>query len=304
MQPVAWDDFRLVRAIADSRSLAGAAEALGINNSTVFRRLNALEEQLGVRLFERARSGYLLTSAGEEMVTLALRMSDSILDFERRIAGQDVRPSGELRVTTTDTIFSHLVAPMFCAFRARYPEITLDFVIDNRALNLSRRDADVALRASVDPPQTLVGRRVATIAWGAYVAESHLAEARIDLAAGVALTRPPARWVGFGEPLTQTTGARWLSENVEASCVAVKVNAVATLGAAVEAGLGIGLLPCFMGAQMSGLRRIPSLAPQSTAGLWVLTHPDLKKAARVRAFLEFFGSELAKKRKLIEGEEG
>ena len=302
MQPLAWDDFRLVRAIADHRSLGGAAEALGVNNSTVFRRLNSLEEHLGVRIFERARSGYLLTSAGEEMVTLAMRMAESILEFERRIAGQDVRPSGELRVTTTDTIFSHLVAPMFCAFRQRYPEITLDFVIDNRALNLSRRDADVAIRASVDPPQSLVGRRVATIAWGAYMSKAAIAETRPDLENVTALCAPPTRWVGLGDPLIGTAGGRWLANNVVPEAIAVKVNAVATLASAIDAGLGIGLLPCFIGDQLENAVRVPAIKPSSETGMWVLTHPDLKKAARVRAFLDFFGAELAKKRKLIEGE--
>lgn len=303
MQPLAWDDFRLVRAIADHRSLGGAAEALGVNNSTVFRRLNALEEHLGVRIFERARSGYLLTSAGEEMVALAMRMAESILEFERRIAGQDVRPSGELRVTTTDTIFSHLVAPMFCAFRQRYPEITLDFVIDNRALNLSRRDADVAIRASVDPPQSLVGRRVATIAWGVYAAKDFLKSVGLENATEAELRRPPARWVGFGDPITTTAGGRWIALNVAPECVAVKVNMVSTLSSALSAGLGMGALPCFIGEQAPDLVRIPAFQPPSETGMWVLTHPDLKKAARVRAFLDFFGAELARKRKLIEGEE-
>lgn len=303
MQPLAWDDFRLVRAIADHRSLGGAAEALGVNNSTVFRRLNSLEEHLGVRIFERARSGYLLTSAGEEMVALAMRMAESILEFERRIAGQDVRPSGELRVTTTDTIFSHLVAPMFCAFRQRYPEITLDFVIDNRALNLSRRDADVAIRASIDPPQSLIGRRIATIAWGIYASKSFATETGTDLSDTAALTRPPTRWVGLGDPIATTAGGRWISANIHPDCVAVKVNMVSTLASAIRAGLGIGILPCFIGEQLDTLVRVPAFKPTSETGMWVLTHPDLKKAARVRAFLDFFGNELTKKRKLIEGEE-
>lgn len=304
MPPLAWDDFRLVRAIADHRSLGGAADALAVNNSTVFRRLNALEKQLGVRIFERARSGYLLTSAGEEMVALASRMAESIIEFERRIAGQDVRPSGELRVTTTDTIFSHLVAPMFCAFRQKYPEITLDFVIDNRALNLSRRDADVAIRAASDPPQTLVGRRVGTLAWRAYISTDLASETRPPLDDINALTSPPTRWVGLGEPIANTAGGRWLAANVNPACVAVKVNMVSTLAAAIASGLGIGLLPCFIGEQLKNVARIPTLVPHSETGLWVLTHPDLKKAARVRAFLEFFGAELTRKRKLIEGEEG
>ena len=302
MQPLAWDDFRFVRAIADHRSLGGAAEALGVNNSTVFRRLNALEEHLGVRIFERARSGYLLTSAGEEMVALAMRMAESILEFERRIAGQDVRPSGELRVTTTDTIFSHLVAPMFCAFRQRYPEITLDFVIDNRALNLSRRDADVAIRASVDPPQSLIGRRVGTIAWGGYVSRTLVAETRLNLEDVNALCAPPTRWIGLGDPLIGTAGGRWIGNNVRSECIVVKVNAVSTLADAIDSGLGLGLLPCFIGEQLPNTVRVPAIQPNSETGLWVLTHPDLKKAARVRAFLDFFGTELTRKRRIIEGD--
>ncbi|MCA0401736.1 MAG: LysR family transcriptional regulator [Proteobacteria bacterium] len=302
MQSLAWDDFRLVRAIADQRSLSGAAEALGVNNSTVFRRLNALEEQLGVRVFERARSGYLLTSAGEEMVALAARMSDSIVEFERRIAGQDVRPSGELRVTTTETIFAHLVSPMFCGFRRKYPEITLDFVIENRILNLSRRDADVAIRASVDPPQTLVGRRVATIAWRAYASTAVIAETNVPVDDLQRIVRPPARWIGFSDSINMTAGGRWVAANVHPDCINVRVNAVNALADAVQAGLGISVLPCFIGDQLPDVKPIPVIQPASDTGLWVLTHPDLKKAARVRAFLDFFGTELARKRKQVEGE--
>lgn len=303
MQPLAWDDFRLVRAIADHRSLGGAAEALGVNNSTVFRRLNALEEMLGVRIFERARSGYLLTSAGEEMVGLANRMAESILEFERRIAGQDVRPSGELRVTTTDTIFSHLVSPIFCAFRQRYPEITLDFVIDNRALNLSRRDADVAIRASVDPPPSLIGRRVGTIGWSCYAGRAYVNENRLDISRPDSLLQSPVRWVGLGDPISNTAGGRWIAGNVPAECVAVKVNMVSTLASAAIAGLGLTTLPCFIGDQLPELVRLHNLRITSDTGMWVLTHPDLKKAARVRAFLEFFGTELARRRRLIEGDD-
>jgi DNA-binding transcriptional LysR family regulator len=303
MQPLAWDDFRLVRAIADHRSLGGAAEALGVNNSTVFRRLNALEDHLGVRIFERARSGYLLTSAGEEMVALAGRMAESILEFERRIAGQDVRPSGELRVTTTDTIFSHLVSPIFCAFRQRYPEITLDFMIDNRALNLSRRDADVAIRAAVDPPPALVGRRTGTIGWGCYASRNYVTEQGLDVGKPDDLVQLPVRWIGFGDPISSTAGGRWVSSHVTPECVGVKVNMVSTLASSVQAGLGVTALPCFIGDQMPDFVRIHTLKVPSDTGLWVLTHPDLKKAARVRAFLDFFGTELTRRRRLVEGDE-
>lgn len=302
-QPLAWDDFRLVKAIADARSLGGAAESLAVNNSTVFRRLNTLEEQLGVRIFERARTGYVLTSAGEEMVALASRMSESIVEFERRIAGRDVRPSGELRVTTTDTMFSDLVAPAFCAFREKYPEILLDFVIDNRPLNLSRRDADVAIRAAVDPPETLIGRRVGTIAWSAYASKTLLARYRLDASQPSDFLASGIPWVGMSYPIQSMTAAKWLDDHVPDENVVAKVSAVSAVEDALVADIGVGLLPCFMGARRSGLVKI-GLTPKADSGLWILTHPDLKKAARVRAFLDFFGQELARQRRLLEGEEG
>lgn len=301
MQSIQWDDFRLVRAIAEHRALAGAAEILDVNNSTVFRRLNSLEEQLGVRLFERARSGYLLTSAGEEMVRLANTMGESIIDFERRIAGQDVRPSGELHVTTTDTMFADLVAPMFEGFRAAYPDILLDFVIDNRPLNLSRRDADVAIRASIDPPDTLVGRRIGVIKWHAYASTAWLRENKIDPMDKQRLLQPDIPWLGIGDPLHNTASAQWIQTHIPARNIVGRINAVSGIMAGIEARLGIGMVPCFIGDLRRGVTRV-DFSSDNKANLWVLTHPDLKRAARVRAFLDYFGAELMKKRRLVEGE--
>ena len=149
MQTVDWDDFRLVKMIAEHRGLGPAAQIMKLNHSTVFRKLNALEERLGTRVFERARAGYVLTAAGEEMLAIAGQMAESVYDFERRLAGMDSRPTGELRVTTTDTIFEYLLAPIFAEFRRQYPGIILDVVIESRALNLSRRDADVAIKQKI-----------------------------------------------------------------------------------------------------------------------------------------------------------
>jgi DNA-binding transcriptional LysR family regulator len=118
MAEIVWDEFRLVRAIAEARSLAGAADTLGINHSTVFRRLGALEKAMGARLFERSRTGYAPTAAGEKMVDLANHIADEIVDLERKITGQDLRPSGDLRVTTNDTLLVHLLSEVFVGFRA------------------------------------------------------------------------------------------------------------------------------------------------------------------------------------------
>src|SRR5262249_48869328 len=153
---------RLVLAIGRAGTLVGAARALALNHSTLFRRLGALEAQIGVRLFERFRDGYTPTAAGEEMIALAERMDVDMTAIARRLAGQDLRPTGLVRVTTTDTMV-HMLMPMLASFRSAHPEITIELAASNAIFNLSRRDADVAIRPAIDPPDLLVGRRVATI---------------------------------------------------------------------------------------------------------------------------------------------
>ena len=160
---LSWDDFRYVKAIAEARSLAGAGEHLGVNHSTVFRRLGQIEQHLGSRLFERGRAGYALTPCGTEMVDLAERMFQEIVGFERRVTGQDLRPSGELRITASDVLLRHLLSAVFVAFRRAYPDIVLDIVVSNQRLNLTKRDADVAVRAAYQSPEPLAGAKVARI---------------------------------------------------------------------------------------------------------------------------------------------
>ena len=298
MQNISWDEFRLVKAIAETGSLAGAGDVLALNHSTVFRRLNTLEQELGSRLFERARTGYMPTPAGEEMVALAARMFEDITEFERRIAGRDVKPSGELRVTTNDSLVAHLTTPLFGAFCRQYPEIKLDVVIDNRALNLSRRDADVAIRATAEPPETLVGRRIAVIAWSIY--------GQKDCA--IASTEEPVTlaehaWIGFGDALSGIGPSRWITRAVPSSKIFYRLNTVLGMSQAIESGLGIGFVPCFIGDRMPGLVRLLSKPMVFDSSLWILTHPDLKNSARVRAFVDFMSRELMRYKALIEGHE-
>ena len=141
-----WDDLRLVLAIAGTGSLSGAGRRLGLSHATVFRRLGRMEERLGARLFERARTGYAPTLAGEVVAALARRIEGEVLEVERRVAGQDLRPAGTLRVTTTDTLLIGLLSPILVRFRSRFPDISLQVAVANEVFDLSRREADVALR--------------------------------------------------------------------------------------------------------------------------------------------------------------
>ncbi len=165
---IAWDDLRLVKAIAEARSLPAAAALIGINHSTAFRRLKQIEAALGLPLFEKHRSGYTLTPAGEEIAALAARVDEDVGAVTRKLAGQDFAPSGELRVATNDSLLVDLLTPLFAAFIERHPGFRLDILIGNQPLNLAKRDADVAIRATDNPPENLVGRRVARITWALY----------------------------------------------------------------------------------------------------------------------------------------
>ena len=295
---LAWDDFRLVKAIADARTLPAAAGVLGLNHSTVFRRLGHIETALGLKLFERHRAGYVPTASGEEMVALANQMEADITAFTRKVVGQEVSPAGELRVTTNDSLLIHLLTPLFAKFRQRCPDVRLDVILANQALNLSKRDADVAIRATDRPPDTLVGRRVGTIAWALYGRAADFPEPKPT--ADVALLEQ--RWVSLGDDLATLKVVKFLRANVAAERAVYKVNTVLGLAEAVENGLGIGHLPCFIADTRPALVRLRPPDPEFAGSLWLLTHPDLRHAARVRVFLDFLATEIGKQRRLIEGE--
>ena len=287
--PVAWDEFRLVRAVAERGALAPAAAHLGINPSTAFRRLAAVEAALGTRLFERHRSGYVPTPAGEAMAAAAARMEEEVARFDREVADRALTPSGTLRVTAAATLVTDLLMPMLGRFRSRYPAVQVDLVVSEEALNLSRRDADVALRATRAPPPNLVGRRIATIAWAVYgrvQAEPEAAD---------------AAWVSPSEAVAGGLFARFVAARAGSERVALRINTVQGLCEAIVEGVGIGPLPCYRGDRIAALRRLSGPEPDLAGSLWLLTHPDLRHAARVRAFMDHVAAEVAPLRPVLEG---
>jgi DNA-binding transcriptional LysR family regulator len=296
---LAWNDLRLIKSVAEVRSLPAAAELLGVNHSTVFRRLGQIEETLGTKIFERHRTGYTLTSVGEEMVTLAQKVDDEITAFTRKLAGREIAPAGELRITTNDSLLIHLLTPLFARFHRQCHDVRLDVVLANQELNLSKRDADVAIRATDSPPENLVGRRAATIAWALY--------GRADAFPKRTAIEPESLggrdWVSLSDNFAAMKAVKFIQEHVAPERVAYKVNTVLGLAEAIEQGFGMGHLPCFIGDARPGLVRLGLPNPEFATGLWLLTHPDLRHSPRVRIFLDFLAAEVAKQRKLIEGTE-
>ena len=291
---IPWDDVRLVLAIGRAGTLVGAARALALNHSTVFRRLGALEAQIGVRLFERFRDGYTPTTAGEEVIALAGRIDTDVAAVERRLAGQDLRPSGLVRVTTTDTLVD-LLTPMLASFRSAHPEITLELAASNAIFNLSRRDADVAIRPSLDPPDLLVGRRIATVSFALFAATGYLKRQpkRLDLA--------QHDWAAPDDTLAHLRATQWIAATVPPERVVFRTGSLFSLYSAVRAGLGVAPLPCYLGDNDPTLRRLGGVMAEFDAALWLLTHPDLRRVARIRAFMDFMAPALAAYGPLLAG---
>ncbi|MGR2738064.1 LysR family transcriptional regulator [Billgrantia sp. Q4P2] len=270
-QSLHWDDLRVVQAIAETGSLSGAGRRLGTSHATVFRRLNAIETRLGVALFERSRTGYAPTPAGDDLAATASRVAAEVHGAERRVVGRDLKLSGSIRVTTTDTLLMGLLSPIFADFQRTHPEITLEVAVSNQLFNLSQRDADVAVRPSQAPPEHLVGRRVGCIAQAAY--------ARADSAADA--------WVGPDRHLGYAALDAWMTENGANERCRYRVDTMLGMLAAARDGLGRAVLPCYLADAEPALTRIGEPIPALATELWLLTHPDLRRVTRIRAFMAY-----------------
>ncbi len=289
-----WNDLRLVLAVAREGTLSGAARTLRVTHSTVFRRLGAIEEGLGVRLFERFRDGYSATSAGEATAALAARFAGDFVALERRLSGQDLRPSGTVRIATTDTICTMLMRHV-PALRTAHPEIRIEITISNAMANLTRREADVAIRPVPEAPETLIGRRIANIAHAIYGSPAGVARH-----GGRDLSNH--EWVGLDDTLATTVIGRWMHAHVPDARTVLRVDSLPALRDAARAGIGIALLPCYLGDDDDCLRRIlPAAASETHSALWLLTHGDLRRTARIRAVMDFLASALGSERALLEG---
>jgi DNA-binding transcriptional LysR family regulator len=285
-----WDDFRFVRAVAAGDGLTGAAEALGIDHSTAFRRLGAIEKAHGTRLFERRRTGYAPTSAGRAMLETAARIEADVDAFSRGIAGQSDVVEGEIRVTAPAGFAGTLLMPILADFRRLHPAVRLDVILAEETLNLSRRDADVALRASRGPDENLVGRRLTAGAWAVY--------GRADRRYGAVAEED---WIGLSESVAGGILARFVRRRAAPERIVVSLNAVTGLREAVAAGIGIAPLPCFEGDADARLKRLGDPEPDLQTDLWLLTHPDLHRAARIRALMDHVAAAILPLRPAFEG---
>lgn len=289
-----WDDYRYYLAVERAGSVLGAARRLDVNHTTVLRRIANLERQLGVRLFERLRTGYTPTAAGEELREVALRVQQALQGAEHRLSGKDLQLSGAVRIATTDTLFVGLLLPHLRTFRELHPRIQLQIVASNQFANLTRREADVAIRATNQPPDNMLGRKIGVARSAIYGTASYLA----------ARDRNPASdrhdWIGLDETLAHLPEYRWLERRVPPERIVLRINNLLHKIEAVKSGQGIAQLLCFLAEREPDLIRLTEPEPLFDTDIWLLSHPDLRQVARVRAFMEFI-TQCAKADRLLQG---
>lgn len=279
MQHINWDNLRYVLMVANQGSVSAAARALGVNRSTVVRRVDRFQQALNCRIFERGASGYVLTAEAERMIDAAREVESTLFDMQRQIAGHELKLEGELRVTTTDTFMLTILGPQLASFQRTHPHIVVEVLVTNHILDLHRRDADLAVRPTRQPDAGLVGRRLCDVEFGIYALPELLANLP---AAGIF----EARWIGFVDSMMQTPIGAWFGTMVDPRRVGLRCDSFVGVRAAAEAGSGIALLPRLLGDASPRLEYWPQQIDELTIGLWALAHPDLVRSARVHAFIE------------------
>jgi DNA-binding transcriptional LysR family regulator len=294
-QRLEWEDLRLVLAIARGGTLVAAAAELGTSHPTVLRQAAQLERRMGVRLFDRSRRGYVITQAGEEIAGVAQRVEQEVEVLERKLVGRDTRPAGLIRLTTVDSLLCGPLTPLLAAFRRQCPQITLEVASARAMSNLSRREADVALRAGGTPPEHLVGRKLARIAVAIYQARRLTRKVAIDLAA--------QDWLMPDDSLSHLASVRWLEGKQLHKRAVFRADSLLTLAQAARSGMGLAILPCYLADTDPMLARVSSPIDELASDLWLLTHPELARVARIRTFMDAMYDQIVQVRPLFEGRE-
>lgn len=293
-----WNDLRHFLAVARAGSTLAAAEALKVNQTTVARRIAALEQSLGARLFDRAQSGYKLTELGAELLPAAERLEVEAATVARLVEQRSRRLAGTIRVTTNETVANLFLTPSLPDFAELYPDIRVEVVVDPRYLDLSRGEADVALRAAQDPGTgPIVVRKLRHLPWAVYCSRDYAARSGCpreldDL--------PKHKVIGSDGPLRDMAAFQWLEGAAGAAQVIARSNSLPNMMTAIRAGLGVAVLPCAMAEPEPDLVRCIGPLDEIGAPLWMITRSDNKDEPRIRAFTSFIAARIVSMRHLFE----
>jgi len=283
-----WDDIRYFLAVARSGNVTGAAKVLAVNHSTVSRRIRSLEEKHGVRLFERIASGYEMTAAADNIYELALELENKNQQISRQLFGQDSRLQGEINLTMPHDILEHCLIDDLALFRMQQENIQLNLSVSQGLKNLAAREADIAIRLTSNPPDYLIGKKVATLQHGIYAPANKK----------YAKTTPIIVFA------SENSIPQWAKTHFSNAEISMKVDDLNAMYYAVRSGVGVARMPCYLPDSIKDekVQRLDIELPKSNWGVWVLSHVDLRNTARVRCCREFLVNALQQQKSLFEGE--
>lgn len=276
MQELNWNDLRFVLAVARCETLAGAARRLDVNESTVGRRLAQAEDRLAARLFERTAGRLLPTEVGQTVLASAEQIEQEIQALETKIAGNDHRAAGLVRVTSVPLLVNRALMPALPALLADNPQLRVELIAEPRDLSLSKREADIALRlARPSKESRAIARKVGRLDYAVY---------------GPAGQDPnPLPWITYDDSMADLPQRRWMDAQGDASQAPppVTVNDAEAIVTGIKAGFGKSLLPVAIADQAPGLARANDDPPPLTRELWLMVHPELRQLTRVRVVMDW-----------------
>ncbi|MEQ8817334.1 MAG: LysR family transcriptional regulator [Thalassobaculum sp.] len=275
-----WDNLRVFLALAEEGNLTAAARRLRVSHPTIARRVKALEEELGTRLFDRLPDRFQPTEQALELLHDVKEMERASLSIDRRSAGLSASHLGTVRISVDETM-AEFLARYLIELTANHRCIEFEIVVAHTYANLSRREADLLIRNRVPDLASLVGRKVATFAYAVY-GTAEMA-ARSD---GTRATLVELPWVGFDDEHQYMPGQAWQAALLGNGKPSVRTNNGVVLANAIRGGNGVGVLPCFIGDAEPGLRRITPVVAEAAAEQWMLVHNDLRNVPRVRIVMD------------------
>ncbi|MGC4064288.1 MAG: LysR family transcriptional regulator [Polyangiaceae bacterium] len=282
--PLDWDDFRFLLAIGESGSFARAARRLGVDQATVGRRYRVCEAAIGVPLLERLPGAIGWTAAGARVLDAARVMAGAQLELERALAAGIPGISGILRITTTETLASRVIAPEMGRLREEHPKLELELHAGNARLSLSEREADIAVRLDRPEESSVVSKRLGTLGFALYASVAY-----VERFGSPSLENRESLWfVGYERPLAALSEVLGWVDNLALERVVLRCNATATMTSAIAFGAGVGVLPCLVGDTEPNLFRVGSEV--RTRPVWLVVHEASKRSARIRAGIEFLES--------------
>ena len=264
-----WDDLRFVLAVAEEGSVSAAARRLGVNHATVLRRVAAYEDAVGMSLFDKTARGYAVPSPMGRVIDAAREVDRAVQAVGRALRGTLAPLAGEVRVTSTDSLCHCVLAPIVARLRTVSPELIVELMCSNRHLDLGRTDADIAVRPATALPDDLVGEVGAVLGFGLYRGRGAAAGA--------------GDWLGLSGPLARSAVGRWIEATVDPGRIVARADSFIVVRELAAQGLGLGVMPDFLGAEDARLERVDNVLPDLPVDLWVASHADLADVPRIAA---------------------